>query len=184
MQHFGAPSRLLDWTHSFYVGLYFAIKDLDQGSNGEAALWAVDWRWVESEIHGASKPIFDKDRNLQKLNHFRELLGPNTKPGILKVNAFRLNARLVVQQGTFLASKDISKPFEENLDQVLAIAKDASNNRVIKVRISDHARNEVLQRLIRMNINEASLFPDLQGFSSSLKHLLVFDGILAPGENW
>jgi hypothetical protein len=100
-----APTRLLDWRHSFYVGLYFAVRDLSQGDDGEGALWAMDWPWIESEIHGAGREIFERDRNLREEKHFRELLGPGTQPCILKINAFQLNLRLVVQQGTFLVPR-------------------------------------------------------------------------------
>jgi hypothetical protein len=40
MQHFGAPTRLLDWTDVALVALYFAIKD-SQGMT-DRAVWALD----------------------------------------------------------------------------------------------------------------------------------------------
>jgi hypothetical protein len=38
MQHYGLPTRLLDWTESFSVALYFALKN----ARDEAAVWILD----------------------------------------------------------------------------------------------------------------------------------------------
>lgn len=40
MQHFGAPTRVLDITKSSYVAAYFAIEDATAGD--DCAVWAIN----------------------------------------------------------------------------------------------------------------------------------------------
>jgi len=47
MQHYGVPTRLLDWTENPLVGLYFAL--LTQNPDCDAAVWVLDPCWLNGK---------------------------------------------------------------------------------------------------------------------------------------
>lgn len=57
MQHHGTPTRLLDFTQSIYIAMYFALID----STTDACIWAINDLWLIDEgIKLASKKVFKK----------------------------------------------------------------------------------------------------------------------------
>jgi hypothetical protein len=50
MQHFGAPTRLLDFTKSPYVAAYFAFEDLPLDGSDRCAIWAIEPGWCFTEF--------------------------------------------------------------------------------------------------------------------------------------
>lgn len=44
MQHFLAPTRLLDWTENLLVALYFAVRNAELDGREDAALWMLNAR--------------------------------------------------------------------------------------------------------------------------------------------
>ena len=135
-----------------------------------------------SKIHRA----LDSARNLRTPNEFKKCLGLDPpKQFVAPVNPYRFDQRLSVQQGTFLAQGDLKESFEDNLAAV--IGADPSESVVVKLVIDDDwdFRKELQLRLYRMNINNAALFPGLDGFARSLQQMLYFPkDVLPPDKDW
>jgi hypothetical protein len=70
MQHYGGPTRLLDWTECPFVGMYFALREEPKAGNC-SAVWAIDLDWLkrkEREILGPSVPTHDPRARISYLN--------------------------------------------------------------------------------------------------------------------
>lgn len=173
MQHYGAPTRLLDWTHSFWVGLFFAIIDVAKSDAKEnfCALWVADWRKIDRNVPKSVAEIYKRDHNLLDINDFNRV---NKETGIVKLNSFKQNARQIIQQGTFLFPLNIQKTFEDNWDY------DSVLNKII---IPSRLKGSIIKLLYRMNISYATLYPGIEGFSRSLGHLHNIDNILVIEKN-
>lgn len=136
-QHFGLYTPLIDWTRSPYVGLFFSL--FGECKSGRRSLWAL----LESDVveWGAS----------EKSSQIR-LLSPLTHD----------NARLVSQRGLFVYA-----PVGVSIEAVVQTAPDSDCVSMYKIEYPDDIRNDVLAALNNMNINHASLFPDLVGSALS-----------------
>jgi FRG domain len=189
MQHFGAPTRLLDVTRSPYVAIYFAVEDATD-VDGSCAVWAVN-RLECTDVVGAAvltaKPFLEEpirafiaSRNIQS--------EPVTLLGFIETtrsandwfaleNRFKtvmpflpelLSERLSIQQGEFVVPRDVDSSFMENL-----LAAPERGLHAIKFIISNRERPRILEQLRLMNITRASLFPGLDGFAQSFRQALI-----------
>jgi hypothetical protein len=113
LRHHGAPTRLLDFTRSFYVACWFAIENAD----GDAAIWAVDRARLRRRAPqllrrgGEAGPLPGASWDVA-----REALSRRDLPaGVVEVEPFQLDERLAAQQGVFLLPLDPARGFMDNL---------------------------------------------------------------------
>jgi hypothetical protein len=63
MQHYGAPTRLLDFTYSFYVAAFFALEK----KKDDYAIWAVRSTWAVEESRNKFDKCGEEYRYLEEL---------------------------------------------------------------------------------------------------------------------
>ncbi len=177
LRHYGGPSRLLDWTYSFFIALFQALEKVEDGN--DCAIWALDVDWWKKEVMDRIpelKAVRGKNdpHSTEEFELIRKMKG---KLGIWPVNAFRLNERLHAQQGVFMMPLDVSCSFMENLKGVWKDAAKLQEGRehTWKIVIPSKIRKECLIELQRMNIQNQTLFRGLEGLARDLENQMLMD---------
>ena len=165
------PTRLLDFTWSVYIGVFFALENAKK----DPVLWCINIDWINSEVEKIIDIKLSKDRWTDETrddNSFKKIYQSEPPKKLAQIeNPIRLNKRLIIQRGIFLCPGDITCPLEENLK---ALNNWNDDNNIIKI-FFEFEKNEiesVLMELLQMNITRASLFPGLDGYSQSMKQLI------------
>jgi hypothetical protein len=175
MQHHGIPTRLLDWSESLFTALYFAIRNSDPMQ--DSAIWVLDPYALNKKTNinikraDQNKTIkmefisfFDIDFPSGYYNYFIDDIFPeygNFPETIIALGVNPPNPRIVAQKGafTFHNPKDLRTPLEK-------LYPDCVKKFVIKKEIFNFAKNF----LFNSNVNEFTLFPDLDGLSRYIKN--------------
>lgn len=157
MQHYGAPTRLLDFTWSPYVAAFFALE----AAVGEAVVWA---------LCPALLPGVDGMAPWVAGSYARDFL-PNRERVLVTGEPRRMNPRLSAQAGTFVTPGILDEPVEALTprEALVQFVLDAAA-----------MRREAMASLYSMNITYATLLPDLDGLARSLAYELEFHWAFDP----
>jgi len=158
MQHFGVPTRLLDWSEVFGISIFFAT--LSSRAPNDSYVYILNPRRL-NEKAGKETLLDDFDRQEFR---YRSIFwdGKPFKPSSpLAINPVHSNPRLAAQTGRFTVHGVDPRALEE-------IAPDC----VRKVRLGRDAFPAAYEFLRMAGINELRVFPDVGGAASFLKNLV------------
>lgn len=164
MQHYGVPTRLLDWTESPLVALYFAIEDLNaKNAKKDGALWILFP--LELNMHSTKSQIYIPSFEDEWLANYRvDQYDKGKDNGILPLAAIatRNNPRIQAQLGVFTISHQKKTPLE----------KVEGGKHCIKLIIPASAKLRLKQELRVLGIDRFQIFPELTSIGDNLRELL------------
>lgn len=160
MQHYFVPTRLLDWSESLMIALFFATMGHNDGE--DAGLFILDPIRLnqKSGKNGIPNMPFDKMGLSYKEAYIEKIPFPAAHP--IAIKSSYLNDRVMAQRGMFTVHTDRKNGLEEEYPDV-----------VKKYCISDNAIAEIKDLLYVSNINESTVFPDFYGVANYIKDTLV-----------
>jgi hypothetical protein len=166
MEHHGLPTRLIDWTLTFSVALYFSIKEyaflenlpLLRGITKTPCVWVLDPYELNRSVLG-EPAILNPHTDL--VGNYQENFIEQSKSigaDVIAINPTKNNRRLAVQRGVFTLHANLFKPLEDYKGQFLR-----------RYDLPRKAIPDAVQFLMLAGINEFSLFPDLDGLARHMR---------------
>ena len=164
MRHYGAPTRLVDWTYSIWVGAYFAAGS-DFGRDG--VIWVFNGEaldtYADEKHHEETKYVPKTDRT----SALPMLMVNRYGSWVCRLMQFGHQIpRMIAQQGLFTVAGQLGVDHVAAIDAIIPDSVASPGKQII--RFDSALKPKVLKALHQMGINGSTLFPGIDGVGRAL----------------
>lgn len=162
MQHYGVPTRLLDWTESPLVSLYFAVESESRGSRTkDGALWVLDPGKLNENTNSMNDPYIPAFEENDYMADFETIkFDSRTSAGLMPIAAIatRNNPRIQAQLGAFTISRS-----KTSIEEV------GDKSHVTKYIIPKDSKSDIAEELKLLGLGKFQIFPELSSIGEKIK---------------
>ena len=183
MQHYGAPTRLLDWTEASLVALYFAVRS--NAGNFNAAVWALDAWQLNQRVIDADEVIPPADPGTMSTDRKkvapwlpeRFKKGKGSKLPSLPVAVFPTHTmrRISAQRSCFTIHGSDRNGFGK-------VTKGKRSVPLVKFEIPSWEVLQIRRSLAACGIDDTAIFPDLEALGRAVTTEWISENKSLPHE--
>ncbi len=167
-QHYGLPTRLLDWTYSPFVAMHFSTANIEK-FNIDGVIWAVNYLKAHQllpdklrhQLDAEGANVFTVGMLSESVCSLQELDDLSTEDFAVFFEPPSIDDRIVNQFAFFSVMSDSSALLDDWLKKHPDLWR--------KIIIPAELKWEIRDKLDQANITERVLFPGLGGLSQYLK---------------
>ncbi len=167
-QHYGLPTRLLDWTYSPFVAMHFATASIDK-LDRDGVIWGVNYvaahrmapERLRSRLEQEGANVFTVEMLSESVKTLPELDRLRERPFTLFFEPPSIDDRIVNQFALFSMSSDPTLAIDRWLTDYPGIWR--------RIVIPAELKWEIRDKLDQSNVTERVFFPGLEGLTAWLR---------------
>lgn len=176
MQQYSAPTRMLDWTASFNIALYFAAMDEPRDKSG--AVWLFHTHPLINNMREKFDKPMEIERWQQIMGHIDSFIEYGANKAQKRIDIYELDIktdRVVSQKGVFTYTYNLWCDHADVIGSALRESINRGNKHLplIKIILTPEVKKKLRYYLSTIDVDANKLFPGIDGFGRSIKESIL-----------
>jgi hypothetical protein len=167
MQHFGLPTRLLDWSENLFVAAYFASEEgvKNHAHDCQSTIWAVDpvaWNRAMPVLSEFGESVHVLNTVDEEIKAYSPAGDRRRQKSPVAMYGSHNTGRILAQKGTFVVWGSDDRGMEE-----VASGSDAEVHKFV----IEERKADTVQLLRKVGFTPTMFFPDLVALAEELESM-------------